>query len=174
MTNPKRGRPSDYSFQVAISICARLAEGKSLRAICSEAGMPGRATVFRWIARHKEFRDEYTLACELRAEDLADEMIEIVDDPCVWVEKIRADGRAVMVLDHENIARVHLRMKARAAGRADGAEKIRQPALKGIRAQPRVGISCTKPSELPLGGCRQRGPAFRARGRREWNRKQPM
>jgi hypothetical protein len=72
MTNPKRGRPSDYSFQVAISICARLAEGKSLRAICSEAGMPGRATVFRWIARHKEFRDEYTLACELRAEDLAD------------------------------------------------------------------------------------------------------
>jgi hypothetical protein len=74
---PKRGRPSDYSFQVAISICARLAEGKSLRAICSEAGMPGRATVFRWIARHKEFRDEYTLACELRAEDLADEMMEV-------------------------------------------------------------------------------------------------
>jgi len=97
MTNPKRGRPSDYSFQVAISICARLAEGKSLRAICSEAGMPGRATVSRWIARHKEFRDEYTLACELRAEDLADEMIEIVDDPCVWVEKIGADGRAVRV-----------------------------------------------------------------------------
>jgi hypothetical protein len=50
------------------------------------AGMPGRATVFRWIARHKEFRHEYTLACELRAKDLADEMIEmieIVDDPCV-------------------------------------------------------------------------------------------
>ena len=115
MTNPKRGRPSDYSFQVAISICARLAEGKSLRAICSEAGMPGRATVFRWIARHKEFRDEYTLACELRAEDLADEMIEMIeiaDDPCVWVEKIGADGRAVRVLDHENLARVHLRMKA--------------------------------------------------------------
>jgi len=101
---PKRGRPSDYSFQVAISICARLAEGKSLRAICSEAGMPGRATVFRWIARHKEFRHEYTLACELRAEDLADEMIEMIeiaDDPCVWVEKIGADGRAVRVLDHE-------------------------------------------------------------------------
>jgi hypothetical protein len=34
---PKRGRPSDYSFQVAISICARLAEGKSLRAICQSS-----------------------------------------------------------------------------------------------------------------------------------------
>ena len=64
-------------------------------AICSEAGMPGRATVFRWIARHKEFRDEYTLACELRAEDLADEMIEIADDPCVWVGTIVGDGRTV-------------------------------------------------------------------------------
>jgi hypothetical protein len=94
MTNPKRGRPSDYSFQVAISICARLAEGKSLRAICSEAGMPGRATVFRWIARHKEFRDEYTLACELRAEDLVDEMIEIVDDLAFgWKKSGRMGGR---------------------------------------------------------------------------------
>lgn len=43
---------------------------------------------------------------------LVDEMIEIVDDPCVWVEKIGADGRAVRVLDHENLARVQLRMKA--------------------------------------------------------------
>ena len=39
-------------------------------------------------------------------------MIEIADDPCVWVEKIGADGRAVRVLDHENLARVQLRMKA--------------------------------------------------------------
>ena len=68
MTNPSAAGPRDYSFQVAISICARLAEGKSLRAICSDAGMPGRATVFRWVAPHKEFCDEYTLACELRAE----------------------------------------------------------------------------------------------------------
>jgi hypothetical protein len=90
MTNQSAAGPRIIAFQVAISICARLAEGKSLRAICSEAGMPGRATVFRWIARHKEFRDEYTLACELRAEDLADEMIEIADDPYVWVEKKEA------------------------------------------------------------------------------------
>jgi hypothetical protein len=74
--------------------------------------MPGRATVFRWIACHKEFREEYILVRELRAEDLGEEMIEIADDPCVWVKKIGADGSAVMVLDHENIARVHLRMKA--------------------------------------------------------------
>jgi hypothetical protein len=31
---PKRGRPSDYSAQLAMSICDRLAEGENLRAIC--------------------------------------------------------------------------------------------------------------------------------------------
>jgi hypothetical protein len=130
------------SMQFKQSAAVESATGESLRAICSEAGMPGRATVFRWIARHKEFRDEYSLACELRAEDLADEMIEIADDPWVWVEKIGADGRAVRVLDHENLAGVRLKDEGPgAAGRADGAEKIRQPALKTIRAQPRVGIS---------------------------------
>jgi hypothetical protein len=43
--------------QLAMSICDRLAEGENLHAICSDGGMPGRATVFRWIARHKEFQD---------------------------------------------------------------------------------------------------------------------
>jgi hypothetical protein len=32
-----------------------LLDGKSLRRICSDAGIPSWATVFRWIACHKEF-----------------------------------------------------------------------------------------------------------------------
>ena len=62
---PTRGRRSNhavYSAEVARTICDRLVDGQSLRAICSDAGMPGKATVFRWIARHKEFRDWYTHA----------------------------------------------------------------------------------------------------------------
>jgi hypothetical protein len=58
----KRGRPSNYNSEVAWAICDRLVEGESLRRICSDAGMPGKATVFRWIARHKEFRDRYISA----------------------------------------------------------------------------------------------------------------
>ena len=84
--------------------------------------MPGRATVFRWIARHKEFRDRYTLACEFQAQDLADEILEIADDTSGdWVEKIGADGKAVMVVDHENIARARLRIKALERQAAHGA-----------------------------------------------------
>ena len=48
----------------------------------------GRGQFSRWIARHKEFRDEYTLAHEFRAEDLAEEMVEIADDPSVLVQTI--------------------------------------------------------------------------------------
>jgi hypothetical protein len=113
---PKRGRSSNYavySAEVAKTICLRLVEGESLRAICSDTGMPGRATVYRWIACHKEFRDSYTLAHEFQTEDLIDEMIKIADDTSGdWVEKIGADGKAVMVVDHENIARARRRIKA--------------------------------------------------------------
>jgi hypothetical protein len=85
MTNPwkqqGRRRPyAVYSAEVARTICGRLVEGESLRAICSDAGMPARATVFRWIARHKEFRDRYINARDFQAEGLCDEMIEIARD----------------------------------------------------------------------------------------------
>jgi hypothetical protein len=33
---PKRGRPSDYSAEIAEAICDRLVNGESLRAICAD------------------------------------------------------------------------------------------------------------------------------------------
>src|SRR5262249_46433192 len=57
----RRGRPSDYCAEIAMTICDRLADGESLRAICADAGMPDKATVFRWIGRHKAFRNQYAL-----------------------------------------------------------------------------------------------------------------
>jgi hypothetical protein len=44
----KRGRPSDYTDDIATAICDRLAKGESLRAICATEGMPDKATVLRW------------------------------------------------------------------------------------------------------------------------------
>jgi Bacteriophage Sf6, terminase small subunit-like len=77
---PKRGRPSNYTTEVADAICERLAYGESLRAICADAGMPGRATVFRWIACHKEFRDQYLWARNIQADYIYDEIIDIADE----------------------------------------------------------------------------------------------
>jgi hypothetical protein len=107
----KRGRPSDYSADIALSICDRLAEGESLRAICASAGMPDKATVFRWISRHTEFRDRYAWAREAQADDILEEIHEIADDSSGdYVQKTGADGKVVWVEDPENIARCRLRI----------------------------------------------------------------
>nr|WP_197427440.1 terminase small subunit protein [Bradyrhizobium retamae] len=57
-----------------------MAEGVSLRSICLADDMPDKATVFRWLAAHKEFRDQYARAREARADAMAEEILEISDD----------------------------------------------------------------------------------------------
>jgi hypothetical protein len=75
-----RGRPSDFSEKLADLICERIADGASLRSICAADGMPNKATVFRWLAAHKGFADQYGRAREEQAETLADEIVQIADD----------------------------------------------------------------------------------------------
>ncbi|WP_275233805.1 ubiquitin carboxyl-hydrolase [Pantoea ananatis] len=79
-TKAKTGRPSDYLPEVAADICARLADGESLRKVCERPGMPNKATVFRWIAQHEEFRDQYAKAAETRADAIFEEMFDIADE----------------------------------------------------------------------------------------------
>jgi hypothetical protein len=110
---PKRGRPSDYSAEIADTICNRLAGGESLRAICADAGMPDRATVSRWLTRYEEFRGLYGFARECQADCLADEMLEISRDSSRdYVKKTGVDGKVTWVVDREHIARCGLRISA--------------------------------------------------------------
>lgn len=87
-TKKKTGRPSDYLPEVAADICAKLAEGESLRTVCSRPGVPGKATVFRWLKEHEEFRDQYAKATDTRADSIFEEMLELADD-------VKEDGAAV-------------------------------------------------------------------------------
>jgi hypothetical protein len=73
-------RPSDYSDDIAGTICERIADGESLRSICSQEGFPHKATVFRWLASNEAFRDHYARAREAQADALFDEILEIADD----------------------------------------------------------------------------------------------
>ena len=112
--NPNSSGPLGYTSEIGITICERLVEGESLRAICSDAGMPDKATVLCWLERHKEFRDWCALAREAQVEDLMYEILEIADDRSGdWVEKVGRDGSVVMVVDHQNIARSKLRIDVR-------------------------------------------------------------
>jgi DNA-binding phage protein len=74
------GRPSSYSPELAETICDRIAEGESLRAICASEGMPGTTTVKRWLRNNEEFRAQYVRAREEQAEHYLDEIMEIADD----------------------------------------------------------------------------------------------
>ncbi|MEB5837032.1 ubiquitin carboxyl-hydrolase [Pantoea dispersa] len=79
-TKAKTGRPSDYLPEVAANICSLLADGESLRKVCERPGMPNKATVFRWLAQHEEFRDQYAKATETRADAIFEEMFDIADE----------------------------------------------------------------------------------------------
>lgn len=71
------GRPSIYTEALADEICERLACGESLRRICSEPGMPDKATVIRWLAKNASFRTSYTHARAVQADVWADEIHDL-------------------------------------------------------------------------------------------------
>ena len=114
----KIGRPSRYTPELAAKICARLAEGETLRSVCRDKAMPAISTVMGWLfnGKHEVFSEQYARAREMQADALFDEALEIADDASGdWTED--KDGKKV--LDHENIQRSRLRVDTRkwAAGK---------------------------------------------------------
>lgn len=104
------GRPSEFTQQVADAICERIADGESLRAICLDDDMPGKATVFRWLAADKAFQDQYARARETQADTLFDEILSISDD---GTNDSYKDEDGNPRTDHDVIARSRLRVDAR-------------------------------------------------------------
>ena len=104
-----------YSQDIADKICARLAEGESLRSICRDDEFPNRCEVFRWLAddANTAFRDQYARAKEFGIEALADDITEISDDARNdWMERSGEDDRG-WVANGEHIQRSKLRVDAR-------------------------------------------------------------
>ena len=73
------GRPTDYSPEVAESICVWLAGGKSLRSFCRKRNTPDLSTITRWIIKHDEFRKQYAEAREAAGYAHGDEVKEVVE-----------------------------------------------------------------------------------------------
>ncbi len=63
-TKHKTGSPCDYLPEMAADICSLLSNGEYLRKVCERPGIPNKATVFRWLVQHEEFRDQYAKATE--------------------------------------------------------------------------------------------------------------
>lgn len=104
---------SKYSDDLAARICDEIAEGRSLRDICSDEEMPDKATVLRWLAANEQFRDHYARAREAQADAIFDEILDIADDARNdWMER-RGEEDAGWVANGEHIQRSRLRIDAR-------------------------------------------------------------
>ena len=70
-------RPTIYTEALANEICARIADGETLKRICRDEHMPCTRTVHRWLAEHEEFCRSHARARLVRAQSLVDEIVEI-------------------------------------------------------------------------------------------------
>ena len=108
------GRPSEFSQEKADAICERLADGESLRSICSEEGFPSQPTVFRWLAANESFRKQYAHARDVQADVLFDEILEIADDGRNdWMAAHGEDEGSGWKENGEAIRRSQMRIDAR-------------------------------------------------------------
>lgn len=88
----RTGRPTDYLPDTGIKIADWIAKGKPVHKIAALAGMPSERTIYRWLAEHEEFRQDYTRAREAFSHRAVAETIAIADaapETVKGVEKAR-------------------------------------------------------------------------------------
>ena len=61
-------------------ILSEIEEGNSLRSILSKKDMPSRYTFFEWLKDDEEKANQYARACEVRAESIFEDILEIADN----------------------------------------------------------------------------------------------
>lgn len=109
-----RGRPTEYTPEIADEICSLLACGRTLRDICRDDGMPPESTVRQWALDDREgFSARYAQAREIGYHSMADETLEIADDASNdWMET-NGDDSEGWKANGEHIQRSRLRVDTR-------------------------------------------------------------
>jgi len=82
-------KPSSFTQEIADRICEELIEGRSMRQICSDEGMPNRSTVLRWMDQNPEFAAKCARAREMQADLMDDIILEVAHN--VTPESAAAD-----------------------------------------------------------------------------------
>ena len=105
----RAGRPTQFSKELAIKICDRIAEGESLRAIALDIDI-AKSTIAGWFIDDKEgVFGHYARARKLQAEHMFEELCDIADDGRNdWMER---NGH--QVTDQEALQRSKLRVDTR-------------------------------------------------------------
>ena len=114
LTPTKTGRPEAFDQDLADTICTQLTEGKTLRQICSEKGMPDLAMIRRWIQEKPLFNLHYSRARTEQTRAWADQIISLSDDMSNdYRDVTTVTGKAVRQVDRPHIERVRLQIETR-------------------------------------------------------------
>ncbi len=96
-----------FSQEVADSICARLAEGVSLRSICVDDDMPSVATFLRWVSENASLAEQYACARALCLDAMAEQILDIADTPEIGQKSVsKATGLEITegdMVDHRRL-----------------------------------------------------------------------
>tara|TARA_R100000388_G_scaffold43948_1_gene33537 strand:+ start:14 stop:460 length:447 start_codon:yes stop_codon:yes gene_type:complete len=74
---------------ISNNICQRLMEGTPLTRICKDKDQPSLSTVYKWIAKHKDFASKILTARRIGCQTYLDKMIEELET---------ADNKSIMVV----------------------------------------------------------------------------
>lgn len=93
------------------TICNEISNGRSLRYVLDKVPhMPNRTTFLRWVENDESIRNQYTRACEARAERIFEDVLIIADSQDEDIIQLE-DGREVV--NHDAINRARLRIDSR-------------------------------------------------------------
>lgn len=82
---------SNRTEKIVSEICARLAEGETLRSICRRKGMPHWNTVYVWMAEDQDLAGRIARAREIGFDAIAQEALEIANTPVIGEETEESD-----------------------------------------------------------------------------------
>jgi hypothetical protein len=98
-TKLTQGRPSKRTPEIVEAICLRLSHGETLQKICSDDEMPHYSTVWRWEQEDEEFCKVSARARDIGTHYIADDCMNIADNPTIDPadKRIRIDTRMRLI-----------------------------------------------------------------------------
>ncbi len=112
MNQPKKGRPSTYSAELAKEICDTISSSsKGTKTLCKEnPHWPSQATLFTWLKNNEEFSEQYARSKQAQIEFLVDEILEIADDSS---KDCMVNEQGVSVFSNTVVTRAKLQIDTR-------------------------------------------------------------
>jgi len=87
-----KGSGSKYTQDIADQICDLVSNGVNLRSVCRMQGMPAWRTVYDWVVAKPDFAARLARAREMGYDALAEEALEISNNPVTGIKKVYSSG----------------------------------------------------------------------------------